>query len=77
MLLAGVAQLGVQAAQVGQELGGGLGAGPGDGTGRRELLQNLGGPGCGDLLRVTAGDQVAEYRVQPAGGAPGPGGRLR
>jgi hypothetical protein len=68
-LLAGVAQLGVEVAQVGQELSGELGAGLGDGTGRRDPLQDPGSLSCGDLLRATAGDQVAQHGVQPAGGS--------
>ena len=66
-LLAGVAQLGIQAAHIFEELGGELGAGDGDGTGRRGLLQDPGGLSCGDLFRVTAGDQVAEHGMEPAG----------
>ena len=72
-LLAGAAQLGVQAAQVGQELAGELGASPGHGTGRRGLLQEPGSLSCGDLLRVTAWGQIAQHRVQPAGSL-GPSG---
>ncbi len=65
--LLGLAQLGVEAAQVGEELGGELAAGQRNSAGRGDLLEDAGGLGCGDLLRVTAGDQVAEHRVQPAG----------
>ena len=49
-LLLRLAQLGIQAAQVGGELGGELAAGPGDRAGRRDLLQDAGGVSCGDLL---------------------------
>jgi len=42
-LLLRLAQLGIQAAQVGGELGGELAAGPGDRAGRRDLFQDAGG----------------------------------
>jgi hypothetical protein len=58
---------GIDVAKVGQELGGELGSGQLGDTRRRDLLQDPGGLSCGDLLRVTAGDQVAQHRVQPAG----------
>ena len=66
-LLAGVAELGVQAAQVLQELAGQLAARGPDRAGRRDLLQDGGGLSCGDLLGDAAGDEVAQYRVEPAG----------
>jgi hypothetical protein len=66
-LLAGAAQLGIQAAHVLRELGGELGAGQSGGTGRGDLPEDRGGLSCGDLLRVAAGDQIAEHGVQPAG----------
>jgi len=73
-LLLRLAQLGIQAAQVGGELGGELAAGPGDRAGRRDLLQDAGGVSCGDLLGGPARDQAAQHRVQAAGDlVPGPG----
>ena len=65
--LPGVAQLGINAAQVLQELGGELAAGHRDGAGRLDLLQEHGGLSCGDLLGDAARDQLAEHGVQPAG----------
>ncbi len=44
-----------------------LGAGQFDGTGRGDLPEDPGGLSRGDLLRVAAGDQIAEHGVQPAG----------
>ena len=46
-------------------------AGPGNRAGRGDTLQDAGGPGRGDFLRVTAGDQAAAPRA--AGRRPGPG----
>ena len=57
-LLAGAAQLGIQAAHVLEELSGKLGAGHLDGTGRGGLPEDPGGLNCGDLLGDAAGDQV-------------------
>lgn len=64
-LLPGLAELVVEVTQVGEELGGELGPGQRDGTGRVSLLQDPGGLSCLDLLRVAARDQVAEYGVDP------------
>ena len=61
----GITQLDIQVTQVGQELGGELGPGQRDGTGRRGLRQDPGGLSCGYLLLVAARDQVAEHGVQP------------
>jgi hypothetical protein len=66
-LVAGAAQLGIEAAHVLEELGGELGAGQRYRAGRRDLLQDRRGLACGDLLVVAAGDQVAEHGVEPAG----------
>ena len=66
-LLPGLAQLGIEVAQVLQELAGELVAGLGDGASRRDLLQDAGGLACADLLAEAAGDQLAEHRVEPAG----------
>ena len=55
----------------GEEPGGELAAGPGNRAGRGDTLQDAGGPGRGDLLLVTAGDQAAAPRA--AGRRPGPG----
>ena len=66
-LLPGITQLPVEVTQVGQELSGELGPGQRDSTGRRGLRQDPGSVSCGYLLRMAAGDQVAEHGVQPAG----------
>jgi hypothetical protein len=65
-LLPGVPQLGIKVAQVSEELGGELGAGQLDGTGWRGRLQDSGGLSCGNLPKVAARDQIAEYGVEPA-----------
>ena len=62
-----LAQLAVEAAQVGQELAGELVPGPGDRAGRRDLAEDASGLSCGDLLGDAAGDQAAQHRVQAAG----------
>ena len=68
-----LAQLAVEAAQVGQELAGELVPGPGDRAGRRDLAEDASGLSCGDLLGDAAGDQAAQHRVQAAGDlVPGP-----
>ena len=75
-LLPGLAQLGVDAAQVLDEGRGELPAGGRDRVRRRDRVQQPGGAGRDDLLRDAAGDQLAEHRVQPAddlGAAAGPG----
>ena len=58
---------GIDAAQVGHELGGRFGASLGHGTARLGLLQDLGGVSCVYFLADTAGDQFAQRGVQPAG----------
>ena len=65
-LLLGLPELVVEVAQAGEELGGELGAGQRDHTGRVGPLQDPGGLSCVDLLRVAARDQVAEHGVEPA-----------
>jgi hypothetical protein len=65
--LPGLAQLGVDAAQVLDERRGELAARGRDGTGRRDRAKQAGGVRCDDLLRDAAGNQLAEHRVQPAG----------
>ena len=54
--LPGVAQLGINTAQVFQELGSELAAGHRDGAGRLDLLKEDGGLSCGDLLGDAARD---------------------
>jgi len=66
-LLLGLAELGIQTSQVLQELAGQLAARCRDRPGRRDLFQDAGGVSCGDLLADAAGEQVAQYRVEPAG----------
>src|SRR5215472_19169354 len=61
-------QLGIQAAEAGQELRGELAAGLGSNTWRPDLAEDPGGPRRGDLPAKTAGHQIAQHRVQPAGG---------
>ena len=73
-LLAGLAQLGIQAAGVGHELGGELAAGLSSSTRRPDLAEDPGGLRRGDLPADNAGHQIAQRRVQPAGGlVAGPG----
>jgi hypothetical protein len=59
-LLLGVAQLGIEAAQVLQERRGELAARGGNGTRRRELIEDTDGLACGDLLADPAA--VADAR---------------
>jgi len=73
--LLGIAELGVQASQVLQELAGQLVARRRDRAGRGDLLQDAGGVSCGDLLADAAGEQPAAPRAadkRPDCG-PGPG----
>jgi hypothetical protein len=73
-LLLRLAQLGVNAAQVLQEVAGQLPAGQHDRARRDGLLQQACRAGCGDFLPHAAGDQLAQHRVQPAGNlVTGPG----
>jgi len=73
-LLAGLAQLGVQPAQVGQELGGQLAACRGSRARGGDLPADPGGLPGADLPADAAGHQVAQHRVQPAAGlVTGPG----
>jgi hypothetical protein len=58
--------LGIDPAQVLQELGGQLTAGLRDGAGRGDLVQDTGGVRRGDPLGNTAGDQLAQHRMEPA-----------
>jgi hypothetical protein len=58
-LLGALAALGVQAAQVGHELGGQVVAGGGNRPGRGDLVQDAGGQACGDLSGEAARDQPA------------------
>ena len=76
-LLAGVAQLGIQAAHVLGKLRSELGAGHFNGAGRGGRPEDPGGLSCGDLLGDAAGDQVAEHGVQPAGDLVAKPGRSR
>ena len=55
------------AAQVLGELGGELPAGSRDGVGRHDRCQDVRGLTRSDLLGDTAGDQLAQHLVQPAG----------
>jgi hypothetical protein len=73
-LLVGLAQLGVQAAEVGQELGGQLAARLGSWARGGDLLEDPGGLPGADLPADAAGHQVAQHRVQSAAGlVTGPG----
>jgi hypothetical protein len=74
-LLVGLAQLGIEAADVGEELGGQLAAGLGNSVRGGGLLQDSGSLSCRDLLRMTAGDQAAAPRAagRRPGYGPGPG----
>jgi hypothetical protein len=60
-------QQGIDAAQVGRELGGQLGADLGYDTARPSLGQDLIGLIGGYLLGEATGDQLAQHGVQPAG----------
>jgi hypothetical protein len=66
-LLLGLAELGIEVAQVLEELAGELAAGLGDGAGRCDRSQDAGGLACGDFLAEAAGDQLAQHGVEPAG----------
>ena len=57
-LLAGLADLGIDAAQAGGVLGGELPACGGNGPGRGDRFQDPPGLACGDLFRDPAGDQL-------------------
>ena len=63
-LLPGLAELGVDAAQVLDQGRGELPAGGRDRVRRRDRAEQAGGVRCDDLLRSTAGDQLAQHRVQ-------------
>jgi hypothetical protein len=65
-LLLRLAELVVEVAQVGEELGGELGAGHRNGTRWCEVLQDPGGLSRVDLFRVAARDQFAEHGVEQA-----------
>ncbi len=64
--LPGLADLGVDAAQVLDERGGELAAGRIHGPCGRDRVQQPGGGRRGDRLRDPAGDQLAQHRMQPA-----------
>jgi hypothetical protein len=66
-LLLRLAQLGIEAAQVTEELPGKLAAGLRDHAGRRDRIQDAGGLACGDFLAEASGHQFAQHRVQTAG----------
>jgi hypothetical protein len=66
-LLPGLAQLPVDAVQVLDQGRGKLPAGGRHRVRRSDRVEQAGGGRCDDLLRGTAGDQLAEHRVQPAG----------
>ena len=66
-LLPGLADRRVSTAQVLGELGGELPAGRLHRVGRRDRFQDAPGMACGDLLGHSAGDQLAQHLVQPAG----------
>jgi hypothetical protein len=73
-LLVGVAQLGIEAADVVDELGGQLAARLDDRIRWPHLLEDAGGLAGADLLADPAGHQVGQHRVQPARGlVTGPG----
>jgi hypothetical protein len=55
-LLGALAALVIQAAHVGQELGGQIATGGGDRPGRGDLVQQARGQACGDLASEAAGD---------------------
>jgi hypothetical protein len=59
-LLLGLAHLGVDAAQVGEELGGDLVVGCRHRPRRRDALEEMSGLGCADPLGDTARDQLAQ-----------------
>ena len=63
----GVAALGVESAQVGDELHGELVAGRRDRPARLELVEQSGGLSWADLAGDAARDELAEHRMQPAG----------
>jgi hypothetical protein len=67
-LLVGVAQLDTGAADVGKKLSGELAARLGDSIRWLHLLKDAGGLAGADLPADPAGHQVAEHRMQPAGG---------
>src|SRR5215472_13327790 len=73
--LVDLAQLGIQVADVSQELGGELAAGLGNRARRRDLAEDAAGLGCGDLPADTAGNQAAAPRAagRRPGCGPGPG----
>jgi hypothetical protein len=62
-----LAPLGVQVADVGQQLGGELPARLGGRARWPDLAEDRRCAACGDLIRDPAGHQVAQHRVQPAG----------
>ncbi len=66
-LLPGLAPLGIEVAQVIEELAGELTAGLGNGAGRRDRSQDAGGLACGDFLAEAARQQLAQHGVEPAG----------
>jgi hypothetical protein len=67
-LLPGLAPLGIQVADVGQQLGGELAARLGNSARWPDLAEEPGGLACGDPIWHPAGNQLAKQRMQPAGG---------
>ena len=65
-LLLDLAPLGVQVADVGQQLGGELAARLGHRTSRGHLLEDPGSLACGDLVRYPAGNQLTQRCMEPA-----------
>jgi len=65
-LLADTKPLGIDAAQVGEELGGELAAGRVNRSRGADRLEEPGSRASGDLLGHATGDQLAQHRVQPA-----------
>jgi hypothetical protein len=61
----GVAQPGIDAAEVGDQLEGKLVSGRGHRPGGFDLVEQSGGLTCADLTGEVAGDQLAQYGVQP------------
>ncbi len=75
-LVAGIAELGVEAAQVSQVLAGQVVPGRGHGIGGVVCSEDRGCAGDGDVLADAARDDLAQDSVQPAGGLAAEPGQL-
>ena len=76
-LLAGLAPLGVQVADAGQQLGGELAARLGHRAGQGRLPADPGGLPRGDLVRYPTGNQLTQHGTEPAGDLVAGPGRSR